>query len=72
MNYCKIKSNLIVNCYGITKFPENGNYAIVLAYLQEGNLRYYIQKNHSNLTSKDRITNLYLCVMHYILFMKKS
>ena len=48
MNYCKIKSSMIVNCYGITKFPDNGNYAIVLNYVQEGNLRDYLQKNHLN------------------------
>ena len=64
MNYCKIKTNLIVNCYGITKFPENGNYAIVLAYLVEGNLRDYIQKNHYNLTLKDRINILIVYVKH--------
>ena len=45
MNYCKIKSGLIVKCYGITKFPDNGNYAIVLNYFSDGNL-----------TLKDRIT----------------
>ena len=59
MNYCKISSYSIVPCYGITKFPENGNYAIVLNYQSEGNLRDYIQKNHSNLRLKDRI-NIYV------------
>ena len=54
MNYCKIKSPVMVDCYGITKFPDNGNYAMVLNYL-EGNLRDYLQKNHLNLTLKDRI-----------------
>src|SRR6185369_4136088 len=54
MNYSKIKSNLIVECYGVTKFPDNGNYAIVLLYAPEGNLRGYLQKSH--LTLKDRIT----------------
>src|SRR6185369_1258708 len=56
MNYCKIKSNLITPCYGITKFPNN-NYAMVLCY-GEGNLRNYLQKNHSKLTSRDRIAIL--------------
>src|SRR5215213_9510294 len=63
MSYCKIKSGLIVQCYGITKFPDNGNYAIVLTYLREGNLRSYLQKSHLNLTLKDRITIFfYLCI----------
>ena len=55
MNYCKVRINLIVQCYGITKFPENNNYAIVLPYVREGNLRDYLQNNHSKLTLKDRI-----------------
>src|SRR5436853_3890266 len=35
---------------------------MVLNYASEGNLRYYLQKNHSNLTLKDRILMFYnLC-----------
>ena len=48
---------MIVPCFGITKFPDNnnnGNYAMVLGY-REGNLRDYLQNNHSKLTLKDRI-----------------
>ena len=53
---------MIVKCFGITKFPDNGNYAIVLNYYTEGNLRGYLQKNHLNLTLKDRIIIFrYLC-----------
>jgi len=55
LNYCKIKSNRIVDCHGITKFPENGNYAMVLNRGFEGNLREYLQKNHSKLTLKNKI-----------------
>src|SRR6185369_11260138 len=47
---------MITSCYGITKFPDNdGNYAMVLNHLNEGNLRNYLQKNHSKLTLRDRI-----------------
>ena len=71
MNYCKIKASLIVSCYGITKFPDNGNYAIVLAYISDGNLRGYLQKNHLNLTLKDRITFFkYLCEALYGIHLK--
>ena len=39
---------------------------MVLIYLGEGNLRNYLQKNHSNLTLKDRITIFhYLCCSLY-------
>src|SRR6185369_15480435 len=69
MNYSKIKSTLIVPCYGITKFPDNGNYAIVLNYFGEGNLRDYLQKSH--LTLKDRITIFYhLCMALYQIHLK--
>ena len=44
---------MIVECYGITSY--NGNYTIVLNYMQEGNLRNYLQNNHSKLTLNDRI-----------------
>src|SRR5437773_6250419 len=52
---------MIVPCFGITKFPDNnnnGNYAMVLGYHEEGNLRDYLQNNHSKLTLKDRISIL--------------
>ena len=50
---------MITPCYGITKFPDDdGNYAMVLNYLGEGNLRNYLQKNHSKLTLRDRIAIL--------------
>src|SRR6266487_1384831 len=62
LNYSKLRSGLIVECFGITRFPENNNYAMVLNYAPEGNLRNYLQQNHSNLTLKDRITIfVYLC-----------
>src|SRR6185369_10282790 len=56
---------MIVPCYGITKFPDdsnNGNYAMILSYREEGNLRDYLKKNHSTLTLKEIIMILrYLC-----------
>ncbi len=66
MNYCKIKSTVIVQCYGITKFPENNNYAMILNHISEGNLRNYLQKNHSRLKLKDRLIIFrYLCASLY-------
>src|SRR5437773_4166935 len=60
---------MIVPCHGITKFPDNNNgrnYAMVLNYVPEGNLRDYLQNNHSKLTLKDRITIFrYLCESLY-------
>src|SRR5947208_13154365 len=71
LNYCKIKSNLIVACHGITKFPDNGNYAMVLTNYDEGNLRDYLRNNHSKLTLKDRIAILRsLCESLYFIHEK--
>src|SRR5436305_1196854 len=53
---------MITPCFGITKFPESNNYAIVLVYTPEGNLRNNLRKNHSKLTLRDRLTIFrYLC-----------
>src|SRR6185369_12366096 len=60
----------IVPCCGITKFPNNGNYAIVLNY-HDGNLRDHLQENHSKLTLKDRVTILNgLCTSLYFIHEK--
>src|SRR5437588_11787366 len=53
---------MIIYCCGITRFPNNGNYAMVLIYIPEGNLRDYLRNNHSKITLKDKIKLLgYLC-----------
>ena len=53
---------MVIPCSGITKFPENNNYAMVLNRIMEGSLRDYLQNNHLNLTLKDRISMVYyLC-----------
>src|SRR6266542_3148732 len=63
---------MIVPCYGITKFPDNnGNYAMVLGYEPDGNLRDWLQKNHSKLTLKDRLTTFrFLCSSLYYIHEK--
>src|SRR5207247_65490 len=60
--YSKIKSGSVINCYGVTKFPDCGNYAMIMDYAPDGNLRDYLKINHSKLTLKDRISLFsYLC-----------
>jgi serine/threonine protein kinase len=44
----------IVQCYGITQDPSNGNYMLVMDIL-DVNLKEYIQQNHNQLTWKERI-----------------
>src|SRR5947208_8970748 len=61
---------MIIPCFGITKFPDNGNYAMVLNY-ENGNLRDYLRENHSKLTLKYRIMILtYLCESLYCIHEK--
>ncbi|PKY60336.1 kinase-like protein, partial [Rhizophagus irregularis] len=45
---------LIVNCYGLTQDPSNGNFMLVLNEM-DVNLREYLQQNHNQLTWKERI-----------------
>ncbi|CAB4408562.1 unnamed protein product [Rhizophagus irregularis] len=48
------KNPEIVQCYGITKNPSNGNYLLVIERF-DMNLREYLQQNHNQLTWKERI-----------------
>jgi len=44
----------IVQCYGLTQNPSNGNYMLVMN-IADMNLREYLQQNHNQLTWKERI-----------------
>ncbi|GES78395.1 kinase-like domain-containing protein [Rhizophagus clarus] len=44
----------VVECYGLTKDPSDGNYMLVMNHM-DINLREYIQQNHNKLTWKERI-----------------
>jgi serine/threonine protein kinase len=43
-----------VECYGLTKNPSDGNYMLVIGYMNK-NLREYLQHNHNKLTWKERV-----------------
>ncbi|EXX52734.1 kinase-like domain-containing protein [Rhizophagus irregularis DAOM 181602=DAOM 197198] len=49
-----IWSDAIVQCYGLTKDPLNGDYMLVMNKL-DANLRQYLQKNHNQLSWNERI-----------------
>ncbi|CAG8711346.1 11553_t:CDS:2 [Racocetra fulgida] len=55
--FIQIRSGDIVNAYGISKIeiPGNCNFAIVMNYFEEGNLRDYLKKNHMILSLEDRV-----------------
>ncbi|RGB36130.1 kinase-like domain-containing protein [Rhizophagus diaphanus] len=48
------KTGLIVQCYGLTRNPFNGNYMLVIDH-GDVNLREFLQQNHYELTWKERI-----------------
>ncbi|CAB4437986.1 unnamed protein product [Rhizophagus irregularis] len=48
------KGTLIVQCFGLTQNPFNGNYMLVIDY-KDMNLREYLQQNHNKPTWKKRI-----------------
>ncbi|PKC51838.1 kinase-like protein, partial [Rhizophagus irregularis] len=52
------KQTAIVNCYGITQNPSNGNYMLVMIAC-DMNLREYLRQNHNQLTWKERIKIAY-------------
>ncbi|PKY59626.1 kinase-like protein, partial [Rhizophagus irregularis] len=48
----------VVQCYGLTQNPSNGNYMLVM-YKLNMDLRKYLQQNHNKLTWKRRINITY-------------
>ena len=48
----------IVKLYGITQDPETENYAMVLDFAEDGDLRNYLNKNHNKLYLNDKINYL--------------
>ncbi|CAB4435822.1 unnamed protein product [Rhizophagus irregularis] len=61
------KHTIIVDCYGITQNPSNGNYMLVMNEF-DMNLREYLQLNHNQLTWKERINITFLIInaLYYI------
>ncbi|PKC52799.1 kinase-like protein, partial [Rhizophagus irregularis] len=61
----------VVQCYGLTQNPLNGNYMLVMKKM-DIDLRKYLQQNHNQLTWKDRIKiiNEITLALYYIHFEK--
>ncbi|CAG8634492.1 8159_t:CDS:10, partial [Ambispora leptoticha] len=55
-----ITSNIpeMINYYGITRNPDNGNLMVVMKYAQDGNLRDYLRKNFEEMTWEDKFDML--------------
>ncbi|PKC51370.1 hypothetical protein RhiirA1_483896, partial [Rhizophagus irregularis] len=61
------KSSVIVQCFGLTKNPSNGNYLLVMRGM-DVNLREFLQQNHNQLTWNERIRITYEIIeaLYYI------
>ncbi|GBC39060.2 kinase-like domain-containing protein [Rhizophagus irregularis DAOM 181602=DAOM 197198] len=58
-SHCKVNlGRCIVKLYGITQDPETENYAMVLDFAEDGDLRNYLNKNHNKLYLNDKINYL--------------
>ncbi|POG69530.1 kinase-like domain-containing protein [Rhizophagus irregularis DAOM 181602=DAOM 197198] len=55
------KHQSIVQCFGLTQNPSNGNYLLVM-YKLDVNLREYLQQNHNQLTWNERIKITFLII----------
>ena len=49
----------VIKCFGITQDPITHNYALVLQYMENGDLRSYLKRTVNSLTWKQRIDNIY-------------
>src|ERR1043165_1377216 len=49
----------VIKCFGITQDPITHNYALVLQYMENGDLRSYLKRTANLLTWKRRIDNIY-------------
>src|SRR5579859_280033 len=49
----------VIKCYGITQNPKNNNYALVLQYMESGDLRLFLRRTVNSLTWKRRINYIY-------------
>ncbi|EXX53401.1 polo kinase CDC5 [Rhizophagus irregularis DAOM 197198w] len=57
----------VIQCFGLTQNPSNGNYMLVMNEMSV-DLRKYLQQNHKQLTWKDRmiIINEIICALYFI------
>ncbi|KLL04845.1 MAG: hypothetical protein MRERV_1c097 [Mycoplasmataceae bacterium RV_VA103A] len=51
----KLVKDRVVRCYGISQDPITKNYAMVMEYIKDGNLRQVLQKNANNLGLESKL-----------------
>lgn len=52
-------SESVVRCCGISQAPDSGNYIMVMDYMEDGNLRQYLQRKGKELGFKDKLKKLH-------------
>lgn len=53
-----VGSNSVVNCHGISQDPTTKNYLMVMEYMNDGNLRQYLQNKDNKLSLEDKFRKL--------------
>src|ERR1044072_278903 len=53
----------VIQCFGITQDPKTRNYALVLQYMENGDLRSYLKQTVESLTWKQRMDNIMIFVL---------
>src|SRR5581483_11075162 len=53
------ETNVIVQCYGITKDLETNNFMMVMEYAQYGSLRQHLNNSFNSLDWNNKLLNLY-------------
>jgi len=54
----KDSSGNVVNCYGISQYPNTKNYVMVMRYMEDGNLREYLKNKNNDLSLEDKLQKL--------------
>ncbi|KAF0501090.1 kinase-like domain-containing protein [Gigaspora margarita] len=55
IHYCCSLNSGIIDCYGISRDPNTGNYGMVMQYAGQGNLHHYLFNNFINLMWNEKI-----------------
>ncbi|CAG8707802.1 38910_t:CDS:10 [Gigaspora margarita] len=65
-SYKMFKSEVsnMVSCYGISQDPDTKNYIMVMEYMEEGNLREYLQKKSQEKYDEDSVLRLSSLKLH--------
>jgi len=56
----------VIKCFGITQDPDTHNYALVLQYLENGDLRNYLKRTADSITWDQRLNKIFLLKNEFV------